>query len=181
MAEDSEKFYNFLQRYDLHRYHQKFVDMGVRKISHLKDVDDNDLELVGLSRPERSRLRKKLENNFSFAGRLRVRYPHKRDSRLARHGKCSTFFLVSFFFGGRSVCRILYSGRVVNLTDRPVRRRKKTPASCSHLRESRWSSCRDSFPRPPSSAASRSRWVARSAKGLSGLYTKLRVPMLTDR
>ena len=73
MADDSEKFYNFLQRYDLHRYHQKFVDMGVRKISHLKDVDDSDLELVGLSRPERSRLRKKLEMNFSFAGKLRVR------------------------------------------------------------------------------------------------------------
>ena len=80
MAEDSEsqRFFNFLQHYDLQRYHQKFLDMGVRKISHLKDVDDDDLELVGLSRPERSRLRKKLEKNFSLTGKLMVRFCQKR-------------------------------------------------------------------------------------------------------
>lgn len=75
MAEDTEaqRFFNFLQHYGLQKYHQKFLDMGVLKISHLKDVDDGDLEQVGLSRPERARLRKKLENNFSLTGKLKVR------------------------------------------------------------------------------------------------------------
>ena len=69
---DQQRFYNFLQHYDLHRYHQRFLRMGVTRISHFKDVTDADLDAVGLTPPEKTRLRKKLEENFSTKGRLKV-------------------------------------------------------------------------------------------------------------
>ena len=69
---EQQRFYNFLQHYDLHKYHQKFLQMGVSKISHLKAVDDATLEQMGLSRPERNRLHKKLDENFSVSGKLKV-------------------------------------------------------------------------------------------------------------
>ena len=49
--------------------------MGVTKMIHLKDVDDTDLEKLGLSRPERTRLKKKLEAHFSTFGKLKVPIP----------------------------------------------------------------------------------------------------------
>ena len=71
---EQQRFYNFLQHYDLHKYHRKFLSTGVSKISHLKAVDDQSLADIGLTRPERIRLRKKLEENFSVGGKLKVRW-----------------------------------------------------------------------------------------------------------
>jgi activated CDC42 kinase 1 len=45
--------------------------MGVTRLSHFKDVTDADLDAVGLTRPEKTRLRKKLEQNFSTKGKLK--------------------------------------------------------------------------------------------------------------
>ena len=69
---EQQRFYNFLQHYDLHKYHQRFLRMGVTRISHFKDVSDPDLDAVGLSAPEKTRLRKKLDQNFSARGKLKV-------------------------------------------------------------------------------------------------------------
>ena len=69
---EQQRFYNFLQHYDLHKYHQRFLRMGVTRISHFKDVTDSDLNAVGLSPPEKTRLRKKLEENFSTTGKIKV-------------------------------------------------------------------------------------------------------------
>ena len=73
---DQQRFYNFLQHYDLHKYHQRFLRMGVTRLSHFKDVTDADLDAVGLTRPEKTRLRKKLEQNFSTKGKLKVSSVH---------------------------------------------------------------------------------------------------------
>lgn len=74
--DDAEKekvrFYNFLKRYDLDHYYDNFIKIGVCKISHLKDVDENDLKGIGLHKPERNRLKKKLEENFSIMGKFKV-------------------------------------------------------------------------------------------------------------
>ena len=70
---EQQRFYNFLQRYDLHKYHQRFQRMGVRRLTHFKDVTDADLDAVGLTPPEKARLRKKWEENFSTKGRIVVR------------------------------------------------------------------------------------------------------------
>ena len=72
MWKEQQRFYNFLQHYELHKYHQKFLAAGVSRISHLKSLDDKDLEEVGLSRPERNRLFKKLDENFSLPGLIKV-------------------------------------------------------------------------------------------------------------
>ena len=72
MWKEQQRFYNFLQHYELHKYHQKFLAAGVSRISHLKPLDDKDLEEVGLSRPERNRLFKKLDENFSLPGLIKV-------------------------------------------------------------------------------------------------------------
>ena len=72
MWKEQQRFYNFLQHYDLHKYHQKFLAEGVSRISHLKALDDKDLEEIGLSRPERNRLFKKLDENFSLPGLIKV-------------------------------------------------------------------------------------------------------------
>ena len=72
IAKEQQKFFNFLQHYDLHKYHQAFLNRGVSRISHLKAVDEKDLRDIGLSRPESSRLKKKLEKNFSVTGKLVV-------------------------------------------------------------------------------------------------------------
>ena len=72
MWKEQQRFYNFLQHYELHKYHQKFLAAGVSRISHLKALDDKDLEEVGLSRPERNRLFKKLDENFSLPGLIKV-------------------------------------------------------------------------------------------------------------
>lgn len=71
---EQQRFFNFLQHYDLHKYHQRFLRMGVRRISHFKDVSDADLDAVGLTPPEKTRLRKKLDENFSTTGKLKVSY-----------------------------------------------------------------------------------------------------------
>jgi activated CDC42 kinase 1 len=68
---EQQRFYNFLQHYDLHKYHQRFLRMGVRKLTHFKDVTDADLDAVGLTPPEKTRLRKKLDENFSTAGKIK--------------------------------------------------------------------------------------------------------------
>ena len=70
---DQQRFYNFLQHYDLHKYHQRFSKMGVLRLNHFKDVTDADLDAVGLTPPEKTRLRKKLEENFSKKGKIMVR------------------------------------------------------------------------------------------------------------
>ena len=69
---EQQRFYNFLQHYDLHKYHQRFLKMGVLRLSHFRDVTDADLDAVGLTPPEKTRLRKKLDENFSTKGRIRV-------------------------------------------------------------------------------------------------------------
>ena len=69
---EQHRFYNFLQHYELHKYHQRFLQMGVRRLSHFKDVTDADLDAVGLTPPEKTRLWKKLDQNFSVGGRIRV-------------------------------------------------------------------------------------------------------------
>ncbi len=72
---EQHRFYNFLQHYDLQQYHQRFLEKGVSKVSHLKTVDEVCLEEIGLSRPERIRLMKKMEENFSLHGKLKVARP----------------------------------------------------------------------------------------------------------
>ena len=69
---EQQRFYNFLQHYDLLKYHQRFQRMGVLRLTHFKDVTDADLDAVGLTPPEKTRLRKKLDENFSVAGKLKV-------------------------------------------------------------------------------------------------------------
>ena len=69
---EQQRFFNFLQHYGLHRYHQRFLQMGVTRITHFKDVSDADLDAVGLSPPEKTRLRKKLDENFSTTGKIKV-------------------------------------------------------------------------------------------------------------
>ena len=74
MDEDQVKFYNFLKHYNLDQYHNSFVKLGVSKIAHLKHISEDDLIQIGLQRPERARLHKKIEENFSTVGKLKVKY-----------------------------------------------------------------------------------------------------------
>ena len=73
--EGYDELRNFLFHHDLGQYFQGFANMGVTKMVYLKDVDDTDLEKLGLSRPERTRLKKKLEAHFSTFGKLKVPIP----------------------------------------------------------------------------------------------------------
>ena len=66
------EFFNFLQRYDLQQYYERLRDDGVKKISHLRDVKGEDLEKIGMSKPERKRLLGKYEQHFSKLGKLKV-------------------------------------------------------------------------------------------------------------
>lgn len=72
--QEQTKLYNFLKHYDLHQYYTKFVESGIKRLTHLKDVsaDDASLEDIGLSRPERMRLRKKVKENIESFGKLKV-------------------------------------------------------------------------------------------------------------
>ena len=72
--QDQQRLYNFLKHYDLLQYHKKFLEKGVRRLSHLKDVaaDDASLDEIGLSRPERLRLRKKVKENVEWMGKFKV-------------------------------------------------------------------------------------------------------------
>ena len=72
--QDQQRLYNFLKHYDLLHYHKKFLEKGVRRLSHLKDVaaDDASLDEIGLSRPEKLRLRKKVKENVEWMGRMKV-------------------------------------------------------------------------------------------------------------
>ncbi len=69
---EKAKFFNFLKHYDLSEYHDSFLKHGVRKLSHLKHTTDEDLKEIGLRRPEISRLKKKMEENFSTFGKFKV-------------------------------------------------------------------------------------------------------------
>ena len=72
--QEQNKLYNFLKHYDLHQYYTRFVDNGIKRMTHLKDVsaDDASLADIGLSRPERIRLRKKVKENIEVFGKLKV-------------------------------------------------------------------------------------------------------------
>ena len=71
--QEQQRFYNFLCHYDLQQYHEKFLRVGVNKMAHLKDVDDQSLEELGFTRPERVRLRKKVDKYFGFTAKFVVR------------------------------------------------------------------------------------------------------------
>ena len=73
MDDDQVRFYNFLKHYSLDQYHDSFVKLGVSKIAHLKHISEDDLIQIGLQRPERARLHKKIEENFSTVGKLKVK------------------------------------------------------------------------------------------------------------
>lgn len=66
------EFFNFLQRYDLQQYHERLRDEGIKKISHLQHVKSEDLEKIGMTKPERKRLLGKYEQHFSKFGKLKV-------------------------------------------------------------------------------------------------------------
>ena len=69
---ERQKFVNFLSHYDLSKYYEAFREIGVTKLAHLKDVSEDDLKQIGLSNPEKTRLLKKYDANFSKMGKLKV-------------------------------------------------------------------------------------------------------------
>jgi serine/threonine protein kinase len=86
------RFYKFLEYYKLEQYHEEFVKMGVKQIAHLRDVNDGDLTDIGMSGPEKVRLSRKMNENFSMMGRLVKRLKRKdgrfntQESTRRRHG-----------------------------------------------------------------------------------------------
>ena len=66
------EFFNFLLKYDLQQYYERLRDEGVKKISHLQHVKSEDLEKIGMTKPERKRLLGKYEQHFSKLGKLKV-------------------------------------------------------------------------------------------------------------
>jgi len=66
------EFFNFLQKYDLQQYFDRLREDGVKKIGHLQHVKSEDLEKIGMSKPERQRLLGKYEQHFSKLGKLKV-------------------------------------------------------------------------------------------------------------
>lgn len=66
------EFLNFLKKYDLDQYHERLKRLGVKKISHLQHVKDDDLAEVGMTKPERQRLLGKYEKHFSKLGKFKV-------------------------------------------------------------------------------------------------------------
>lgn len=77
VVREQERLFNFLKKYDLDQYFQKFLLKGVHRLGHLKDVsaDDASLDEIGLSRIERLRLKKKVKENVAWRGRIMVRGP----------------------------------------------------------------------------------------------------------
>ena len=73
MDKEESRLYNFLKHYNLEQYYDGFVKLGVVKVAHLKDVDDHDLTEIGMQRPEKIRLKKKVEENFSTMGKFKVK------------------------------------------------------------------------------------------------------------
>lgn len=71
---EQERLYNFLSKYELHKYYTKFLEKGVYRLSHLKVVvaDDGCLNEIGLSRIERLRLKQKVKENVAWRGRFVV-------------------------------------------------------------------------------------------------------------
>ena len=69
---EQQRMFNFLHHYDLHKYYERLVKMGVTRLTHFKDVTDADLVALGFSPPEKTRLWKKLDNNFSMKGKIMV-------------------------------------------------------------------------------------------------------------
>lgn len=74
MIREQERLFNFLKKYSLHQYYQKFLQKGVHRLNHLKDVcgDDASLDEIGLTRIERQRLKKKVKENVVWVGRFMV-------------------------------------------------------------------------------------------------------------
>ena len=66
------EFLNFLTKYDLGHYYERLKSEGVWKISHLQHVVAEDLDKIGMSRPERQRLLGKYEQHFSKLGKIKV-------------------------------------------------------------------------------------------------------------
>jgi len=66
------EFFNFLKKYDLDHYYERLKAEGVKKINHLQHVKNEDLEKIGMTKPERQRLRGKYEQHFSKLGKLKV-------------------------------------------------------------------------------------------------------------
>lgn len=66
------EFFNFLKKYDLEKYYDRLKDDGVSKIGHLQHVKSEDLEKIGMTKPERQRLLGKYEKHFSKLGKLKV-------------------------------------------------------------------------------------------------------------
>lgn len=72
--QEQEKLFNFLKKYDLQNYYSKFLQSGVRRLNHLKDVagDEDSLSEIGLTRVERNRLKTKVKENLSRMGKMMV-------------------------------------------------------------------------------------------------------------
>ena len=72
--QEQTRLFNFLKHYDLHQYYSKFMDRGVKRLTHLKDVvaDEASLDEIGLTRPEKIRLRKKVKENVESIGKFKV-------------------------------------------------------------------------------------------------------------
>lgn len=66
------EFLNFLKKYDLEKYHERLLQDGVKRIDHLQHVKIEDLEKIGMSRPESQRLLGKYEKHFSKFGKFKV-------------------------------------------------------------------------------------------------------------
>ena len=73
MANREIEFFNFLKKYDLDHYHERLKQEGISKINHLQHVKGEDLERVGMSKPEQKRLLGKYEQHFSKFGKFKVR------------------------------------------------------------------------------------------------------------
>lgn len=76
MANKEVEFYNFLKKYDLDKYQEQLKAAGITKISHLQHVKIDDLETVGMAKPELKRLLGKYEQHFSKLGKLKVCLTH---------------------------------------------------------------------------------------------------------
>ena len=72
MANREIEFFNFLKKYDLDQYHERLKQEGISKISHLQHVKGEDLEKVGMTKPEQKRLLGKYEQHFSKFGKFKV-------------------------------------------------------------------------------------------------------------
>ena len=76
MANKEVEFYNFLKKYDLDQHQEHLKAVGITKISHLQHLKAEDLETVGMTKPELKRLLGKYEQHFSKLGKLKVCLTH---------------------------------------------------------------------------------------------------------